>query len=170
MTVLAREKIREEIADGRIVIEPFDEDQVGPASIDLTLDSEFRIYNEIQDVYPVNENSDPDDLTRVIEVEDTILLKPGQTLHGITKERISLPSDICGWIEGRSRFARLGMLVHITAGFIQPGVSNRQVLEIGNVSPVPLELQPGTRICQIVLERTEGEASYQGRYADQDAP
>ncbi|MDY6778639.1 MAG: dCTP deaminase, partial [Candidatus Nanohaloarchaea archaeon] len=149
---------------------PFDDDQLGPASIDLTLDDEFRIYNEIQDVQTVDENSDADDITRVIQVDDSILLKPGQTLHGITEETISLPGDLCGWIEGRSRFARLGLLVHLTAGFIQPGTENRTVLEIGNVSPVPLELTPGTRICQIILERTEGEARYSGRYADQESP
>jgi len=170
MSILTRDAILEELDSGRLTIEPFDRDQVGPASVDLTLDSEFRVYNEVQEVVPVDEDADTADLTRVIDVEDSILLKPGQTMHGITKERIDLPDDLCGWIEGRSRFARLGLLVHITAGFIQPGTSNQTVLEIGNVSPVPLELKPGTKICQVVLQRTEGKASYGGRYADQAAP
>ncbi|MDY6771392.1 MAG: dCTP deaminase [Candidatus Nanohaloarchaea archaeon] len=170
MSVLARDAIIDELENGDLDIDPLDAEQIGPASIDLTLDNKFRVYNEVQDVYPVDEDVDPDNLTRVIEVEDSILLKPGQTMHGITQEKISLPDDLCGWIEGRSRFARLGLLVHITAGFIQPGTSNRTVLEIGNVSPVPLELKPGTRICQIILQRTEGTASYDGRYRDQDEP
>lgn len=170
MSVLTRERIREEIEEGRIEIDPFEEDQIGPASIDLTLDNQFRIYNEVQEVLDVTEEADMEDITRMKTVEDSILLKPGQSMHGITRERVSLPDDLCGWIEGRSRFARLGLLVHVTAGFIQPGVDNQQVLEIANVSPVPLRLHPGTRICQIVLERTEGDARYNGRYHDQSAP
>ena len=170
MSVLTRDVIKKEMENGRISIEPLDDDQIGPASIDLTLDNEFRVFNEVQDVHQVTEESDPDDLTKVIDVDDSILLKPQQTLHGITKEHVDLPNDICGWIEGRSRFARLGLLVHVTAGFIQPGISNKQVLEIANVSPVPLELQPGTRLCQIILQRAEGEAAYKGRYADQRGP
>ncbi len=170
MSILTREKIFEELEQGRLEIEPFNRDQIGPASIDLTLDDQFRIYNEVQDVHPVKEDNEPEEITRVIEVDDSILLKPGQTLHGITKERLSLPNDLCGWIEGRSRFARLGLLVHMTAGFIQPGVDNKQVLEIGNVSPVPLELYPGTKICQVILQRTEGTEEYNGQYANQKRP
>jgi dCTP deaminase len=170
MCVLTREEILREIRAGRIKIEPFEENQVGPGSIDLTLDNKFRIYKEIQDVFYVREDSDPNELTRTIEVRDAILLKPSQTIHGITKEKITLPSNICGWIEGRSRFARLGLLVHITSGFVQPGVSNRQVLEIGNVSPVPLKIKPGIRICQLVLERTEGKAVYKGKFLSQEEP
>lgn len=170
MSILTRDRIFEEMDAGNVTIEPFEEDQVGPASIDLTLDNQFRVYNEVQEVYEVTEDSSPEELTKVIDVDDSILLKPGQSMHGITKERVSLSDDICGWIEGRSRFARLGLLVHVTAGFIQPGVDNQQVLEIANISPVPLELHPGTRVCQIILQRTEGSARYQGRYHDQAAP
>lgn len=170
MSVLTRDRIIDELERGSLEIEPFDREQIGPASIDLTLDNQFRIYNEVQDVHPVKEDVEPEEITRVIEVDDSILLKPGQALHGITKERLSLPNDLCGWIEGRSRFARLGLLVHMTAGFIQPGVDNKQVLEIGNVSPVPLELHPGTKICQVILQRTEGEEEYNGQYANQKRP
>lgn len=170
MSILTRDAINKELETGRLQIEPLDDDQIGPASIDLTLDNQFRVFNEVQDVYTVTEDSDPEELTKVIDIDDSILLKPQQTIHGITKEHVDLPENLCGWIEGRSRFARLGLLVHVTAGFIQPGISNKQVLEIANVSPVPLELQPGTRLCQIILQRTEGNAEYQGRYADQREP
>jgi dCTP deaminase len=95
------------------------------------------------------------------------VLDPGATIHGITRERLTLPPDLCGFLEGRSRYARLGLMIHVTSAFVQPGVSNRQVLEISNVSGRPLEIHPGTRLCQIVLFRTEGEAVYRGRFADQ---
>ncbi len=62
----------------------------------------------------------------------------------------------------------MGLVIHMTASFIQPGINNRQVLEIGNLAPFPLVLKPGVRICQIIFERTEGEALYQGRFMNQD--
>jgi dCTP deaminase len=95
---------------------------------------------------------------------------PGGTIHGITAERITLPTDLCGFLEGRSRFARLGLMIHVTSAFVQPGVSNRQVLEMSNVAGHPLEIHAGVRLCQIVLMRTEGHARYTGRFARQDRP
>ena len=89
---------------------------------------------------------------------------------GITVESVSLPEDVCGWLEGRSRFARMGLAVHVTASFMQPGISNRQVLEISNLSPHPLELHAGTSICQFIFQRCEGSARYQGRFASQERP
>ncbi|NCN03456.1 MAG: dCTP deaminase, partial [Candidatus Pacebacteria bacterium] len=85
----------------------------------------------------------------------------------ITKEKITLPGNICGWLEGRSRFARLGLLIHISAGLIQPGVDNHQVLEITNLSPNTLVLYAGERICQLAFQRCEGEAFYKGRFEKQ---
>jgi dCTP deaminase len=97
------------------------------------------------------------------------VLAPGCTIHGITRERISLPPFLCGFLEGRSRFARLGLMIHVTSAFVQPGVNNRQVLEMSNVSNRPLRIHAGVRLCQIVLMRTEGEAVYAGRFKDQGA-
>ena len=96
------------------------------------------------------------------------MLDPGVTIHGITRERVTLPPDVCGFLEGRSRFARLGLMVHVTSAFVQPGVRNRQVLEMSNVSSRSLRLHAGVRVCQLVLMRTDGEAVYQGRFAHQD--
>ncbi len=96
------------------------------------------------------------------------LLEAGATIHGITRERVGLPPDLCGFLEGRSRYARLGLMVHVTSALVQPGVYNHQVLEMGNVSGHPLRIHAGVRICQLVLMRTEGEAVYRGRFADQD--
>jgi dCTP deaminase len=167
MGVLTREEILKEIRQGTIEIDPFEEDQVGPGSIDLRLGNEFRVFKKLRNACAVEDHITLEDLTERIEIKDTFTLMPGETVLGITHERIKLPANICGWLEGRSRFARMGLVIHMTAGFVQPGINNRQVLEIGNLAPFPLVLRPGVRICQIVLERTEGKAFYHGRFMDQ---
>jgi dCTP deaminase len=166
--VLTREEILKEIRQGKIEIEPFEEDQVGPGSIDLHLGKEFRVFKKLRNACVVEDSISAEDLTERLEAEESFTLMPGETVLGITQERIRLPADICGWLEGRSRFARMGLVIHMTAGFVQPGINNRQVLEIGNLAPFPLVLKPGVRICQIILERTEGKACYQGRFKSQD--
>ena len=93
--------------------------------------------------------------------------QPGQTVLGITQEKITLGDGICGWLEGRSRFARVGLLVHISASFMQPGICNHQVLEISNFGPIPLNLIPGTPVCQFIFQRCENPGKYQGVFSGQ---
>jgi len=172
MAILTHDKILEEIQKGNIIIEPFSREQVGPASVDLHLGNIFRILKPQKDAFPVTEEAHTESISEVVEIPDGefFLLHPRETVLGITKEKVTLPQDLCGWLEGRSRFARIGLGVHITSGFIQPGISNHQVLEIANLSPAPLKLFPNTKICQIVLERCEGKAKYQGDFKDQTKP
>ena len=172
MSVLTKNKILEEIKAGKIKIEPFDKESVGPGSVDLTLGETFRFFKRQNKVYKVTDEADFKEITEVVTLKNgrSLLLKPGETVLGVTKEKLTLPANICGRIEGRSRFARLGLGVHVTAGFIQPGVSNHQVLEITNLSPTPLSLVPGIKICQVVFERCEGESVYKGKFKDQDRP
>jgi dCTP deaminase len=168
MGVLTREAILQEIRLGNIEIDPFTEDQVGPGSVDLHLGNEFRAFKKLRTACTVEDSLSLENLTELTEVDDSFTLMPGETVMGITRERIRLSSSLCGWLEGRSRFARIGLVIHMTAGFVQPGVNNRQVLEIGNLAPFPLVLKPGVRVCQIILDRTEGEALYQGRFMTQN--
>jgi dCTP deaminase len=168
MTVLTRDVLLSEIAARRIVIEPLEPDQVGPASIDLTLGVEIRVIERGAEPIPIREDVDYRDYTRVASLAQPYVLAPGATIHGITRERVTLAQDLCGLLEGRSRFARLGLMIHVTSAFVQPGVSNRQVLEISNVSGHPLEIHAGVRICQLVVMRAEGRAKYLGRFADQE--
>ncbi len=172
MSILTRDEILKEIKKGGIEIDPFSEDMVGPGSVDLTLDNRFRTFKKLHNIYDVTDDANFHEITDMVEVADNehFVLMPQETVMGITRERIKLPPYICGWLEGRSRFARLGLMVHITAGFMQPGINNHQVLEIANVSSVPLALHPGTRICQFIFQRTIGEATYQGKFADQVKP
>ena len=166
--ILTREAIRREIDMGRVVIEPLSLDQIGPASIDLHLGDEIRVMHEGRDPVPVTDDVDYQTFTDVRPLDAPYALVPGETIHGITRERITLPGDIGGWLEGRSRFARVGLMIHVTSGFVQPGVSSRQVLEIANVSGRTLLIHAGVRLLQIVLQRCEGSAVYQGRFASQE--
>lgn len=167
MSILTRDEILKEIKAGNIEIEPFDESHIGPASIDLTLGNEFRIFKRMHTTFIVDDFADYHDITKLVKCKDQLVLMPSETVLGITRERIKLSPNICGWLEGRSRFARMGLMVHITASFMQPGINNKQVLEISNVSPVPLALTPGTLLCQFIFNRCEGEAVYNGHYKGQ---
>jgi len=162
----------QEIKNGRIKIVPFDENRVGPGSIDLTLGSRFRVFERQNGICKVTEDTDFQKITKELEItcDRPLLLRPGETVLGATREKVVLTPNLCGWIEGRSRFARIGLGVHVSAGFIQPGTANRQVLEITNLGPTPLALIPGVKICQIVIERCEGRAVYNGRFKNQNKP
>ena len=166
--ILTYDVIRREIEAGRVVIEPFFADQVGPASIDLHLGDEIRVMHAGRDRVPVTDEIDYRTITEVRSLKTPYPLEPGETIHGITRERITLPGDIGGWLEGRSRFARLGLMIHVTSGFVQPGVSSHQVLEMSNVSGRTLVIHAGVRLLQIVLQRCEGSAVYRGRFVRQD--
>jgi len=167
MSVLTRDVILRELDGGRIRIDPFDRNQIGVASIDLTLGREIREIIGSDQAIRVEDATDYRDHTEVRTLEAPYRLEPGVTIHGITSEHVCLPDDLCGFLEGRSRFARLGLMIHVTSAYVQPGVSNRQVLEMSNVSSRALEIVAGVRICQLVLMRTEGRATYDGRFKDQ---
>jgi len=169
MSVLTREVILAELESGRLKIDPFTPDQLGAASIDLTLGDEIRVFESGDGPIDLREEADYRDYTRLRALDEPYVLDPGCTIHGITREHIELPIDLCGFLEGRSRFARLGLMIHVTSAFVQPGVANRQVLEMSNVSDQPLRIHAGVRLCQIVLMRTEGGARYAGRFADQES-
>jgi len=167
MSVIAHSELVRLIRDGTIKIEPFDESQIGPASVDLHVGDIFIVYKKVGRLVHVVDDTDFAEITEEVRVQDYFVLKPGESVLALTRERITLPDTMCGRIEGRSRFARLGLLVHITASFMQPGIDNRQVLEMYNASPFPLAIHPGTRICQFVFEQTIGSGHYGGRFAAQ---
>jgi dCTP deaminase len=124
--ILTCDVIRQEIEAGRVVIDPFLADQVGPASIDLHLGDEIRVMHTGREPVPVTDDVDYRTISDVRSLQTPYPLAPGETIHGITRERITLPGDIGGWLEGRSRFARLGLMIHVTSGFVQPSVSSRR--------------------------------------------
>ena len=169
MSVLGRQAILRAMEQGGIAITPFDPELVGPASVDLTLAPTFRVFRKVHQVIEVRPNTDYRELTDKMEVPSGghILIMPGETILGITMERLRLGPGLCGWLEGRSRFARLGLMVHISAPFMGPGIDSQQVLEMSNFGPAPLAVYPGTPICQFVFQKLDGEERYEGWFAGQ---
>jgi dCTP deaminase len=113
MAVLTRDAILAELDAGRLVVTPFERDQLGAASIDLTLGDEIRIIERGAAPIDVVNDADYRAHTRVQRLDEPYVLEPGLTIHGITRERIGLPQNLCGFLEGRSRFARLGLMIHV---------------------------------------------------------
>jgi dCTP deaminase len=167
--ILTRDVLLREIASGRLAVDPLTPEQIGPASIDLHLGDEIRVMAGGPDVIAVTEDADYRAVTRLQRLDGPYVLRPGETIHAITRERLQLPPDIGGWLEGRSRYARLGLMIHVTSGFIAPGVRSRQVLEMSNVAGRPLAIHAGVPVCQVVFQRCEGEAVYAGRFRVQES-
>ncbi|HPZ09061.1 MAG TPA: dCTP deaminase [Candidatus Eremiobacteraeota bacterium] len=166
MSILTTTEIQEEIEKGRIIIEPFTNVQIGPASVDLTLSNAFRVFVRLPMHIKAIDDINYKCATKGIWIpdEEYITIHPGDTILGMTREKITLPEDICGWLEGRSKFARIGLLVHISASFMQSGISNHQVLEMSNFGPIPIDMYPGTSVCQFIFQRTKGRAIYTGQF------
>jgi len=164
--ILAKPEILRLIRKGKIIIEPFDEGAVGPASVDLTLDDKLRVFNS--DEHITDADTDYKTLTELVDIRDGYLLAPGELVLGITRERLTLPEDVCGWVNSRSRYARIGLMSHIAAPFLAPGISNKQILEIYNAGRNKIRLTPGMKICHVVLQECKGTAKYDGAWKDQE--
>src|SRR5947207_10685445 len=152
--ILSDHTIREEIAAGRIVIEPFIDACVQPSSVDLHLDVYFRVFrNHTMAVIDVKENLE--ELTELVEGSDEqpFILHPGEFVLGSTTERVALPNDLVGRLEGKSSLGRLGLLIHSTAGFVDAGWDGQLTLELSNVANLPITLYPGMKIGQISFMR-----------------
>lgn len=166
--ILSRPKILKAVKEGRIGITPFEEEAVGACSVDLTLGKEFRVFKDTKELILTGK------LDYLLHTRrkkaDSLLLKPGEMVLGITKERIRLNDDLCGFLQGRSKVARAGLMVHVSSGLVQPGVDNHQVLEIVNLSPNPLRLNAGVKICQILFSEVSGGAAYAGGFSKQNKP
>jgi dCTP deaminase len=153
--ILSDRTIREELAAGRIVIDPLDESLIQPSSVDVRLDRFFRVFlNHTMGVIDVKENLE--ELTQLVEIteaESAFILHPGEFVLGATAERVALPNDLVARIEGKSSLGRLGLLIHSTAGFVDSGFNGHITLELSNVANLPITLYPGMKIGQISFHR-----------------
>jgi len=161
--ILSDRSIREELTAGRIVIDPLDPRCIQPSSVDLHLDRFFRVFlNHTMRVIDVKE--DQEELTELVEIkpDDAFILHPGEFVLGSTHERVILPGDLVGRLEGKSSLGRLGLLIHSTAGFVDPGFEGHLTLELSNVANLPITLYPGMKIGQISFLRmtTPAEQPY----------
>lgn len=152
--ILSDHTIREELAAGRIVIDPLGDGCIQPSSVDLHLDRFFRVFlNHTMGHIDVKE--DLENLTQLVEVDDddVFVLHPGEFVLGSTAERVALPDDLVGRLEGKSSLGRLGLLIHSTAGFVDAGWDGYLTLELSNVANLPIKLYPGMKIGQISFIR-----------------
>jgi dCTP deaminase len=150
VVILSDRTLREQLAAGRIVVDPLDESLIQPSSIDVRISNLFRVFrNHTRGVIDVKE--DMDDLTELIEIpaDEAFMLHPGEFVLGSTHERIAVPDDLVGRVEGKSSLGRLGLLIHSTAGFIDAGFDGHITLELANVASLPITLYPGMKIGQV---------------------
>jgi dCTP deaminase len=149
-SVLSDGTIRRLIADGRVRVEPFDDTMVQPASIDLRLGSSFRVFHNHR-ITAIDLADPPKNITELVEIEgdDSFVIHPGEFVLGRTQEHVELPNDVVARIEGKSSLGRLGLIVHATAGFVDPGFKGTLTLEITNLTRVPIILWPGKPIAQL---------------------
>lgn len=149
-SVLSDGTIRSLVAEGRIKIDPWDETMVQPASVDLRLGPSFRVFHNHR-VTAIDLREPPSDLTEQVLVEDgePFVIHPGEFCLGRTQEWVELPDDIVARIEGKSSLGRLGLIVHATAGFCDPGWQGTLTLELNNLTRVPIKLWPGLPIAQL---------------------
>jgi len=152
--ILSDRDIRAHIESGRITIDPFDAACVQPSSVDLHVDSQFRVFANSR--YPFIDVTQPmPDLTEVVEVPqgDPFILHPGGFVLGSTRERVAIPDDMVARLEGKSSLGRLGLLIHSTAGYVDPGWDGYLTLELSNVANLPITIYPGMKIGQISFFR-----------------
>lgn len=176
--LLSDRDLRKELDAGRLVVEPYDPAMLQPSSIDVRLDRYFRVFDNARYTH-IDPAIQQDELTSLVEQpgDDPFVLHPGEFVLGSTFERVALPDDLAGRLEGKSSLGRLGLLTHSTAGFIDPGFAGHITLELSNVANLPITLWPGMKIGQLCLfqltsaaEHPYGSARAGSRYQGQRGP
>jgi dCTP deaminase len=148
--VLSDRTIRRLLQEGRIGIDPYAEELLQPSSVDVRVDRLFRVFRNSR--YPfIDVKREMEELTELVEVdaEEAFILHPGEFVLGSTLERITLPDDLVARLEGKSSLGRLGLLIHSTAGFIDPGWDGHVTLELSNVANLPITIYYGMKIGQL---------------------
>jgi len=176
--VLSDRTIREQLLAGRIRIEPLDAENIQPSSVDVHLAARFRVFRNSR--YPfIDPQMEQSGLMEMVEAsaEEPFVLHPGEFVLGATSERITLPDDIVARLEGKSSLGRLGLLIHSTAGYVDPGWDGTITLELSNVANLPIVLTPGMAIGQISfmtmttpVDRPYGSPELRSRYQGQTDP
>jgi dCTP deaminase len=149
-SVLSDGTIRRLVDEGEIVIAPWDPLMVQPASVDLKLGTSFRVFHNHR-IQVIDLADPPQGLTEPVEVapDDLFVIHPNEFVLGRTEERVEMPANLVARIEGKSSLGRLGLIVHATAGFVDPGFQGSLTLEITNFNSVPIVLRPGLPIAQL---------------------
>ena len=178
MSVLSDRDIRAAMQAGRVRVDPSDPSCLQPSSVDLHLDREFRVFRNNRYPYIDVRQAQPD-LTEIVSIEDDepFILHPGEFVLGQTLEWVELPDDLVARLEGKSSLGRLGLLIHSTAGYVDPGWKGNLTLELSNVANLPIALYCGMKIGQISffkmsspVERPYGSKELGSKYQGQSQP
>ena len=163
LMVLSDSTITRLIGEGRIEIDPYEPSLLQPSSVDVRVDRYFRVFRN--NLYPfIDVKAEQEDLTELVEIDDEpFILHPGEFVLGSTLERVRLADDLVARLEGKSSLGRLGLLIHSTAGFIDPGWDGHVTLELSNVANLPITIYHGMKIGQIsFMQMTEPASSPYG--------
>jgi dCTP deaminase len=176
--VLSDRTIRRLLDEGRIGIEPYAEELLQPSSVDVRVDRLFRVFRNSR--YPfIDVKQEMEELTELVEIDadEAFILHPGEFVLGSTLERITLPDDLVARLEGKSSLGRLGLLIHSTAGFIDPGWDGHVTLELSNVANLPITIYYGMKIGQLSFvqlsepaEHPYGSGGLGSKYQGQAGP
>lgn len=156
MAILSDKTIKEYLEEGKIVIDPLkDEQQIQPSSVDMRLGNEFKVFKVIRK--PYIDPKDEEDIAEYMESstvpeDEAFIIHPNEFALATTQEYVKVPDDLVARVEGRSSMGRLGVTMHVTAGYVDPGFEGRITLEISNIGAMPVALYPGQRVCQLVFE------------------
>ena len=152
--ILSDRTMREEIERGRIRVEPLAEDAIQPSSIDLRMDNKIRVFRN-NHISHIDLRQDTAALTEVVELKpgQPFFLRPLEFALGVTMEHITVPNDLVARLDGKSSLGRVGLLIHATAGLVDPGWQGRLTLELMNLAPFPITLFAGMKIGQISFIR-----------------
>jgi dCTP deaminase len=157
--ILSDRDIRAELAAGRIVIDPYVPEAVQPSSVDIHLGNRFRVFRNNRTAV-IDPRADQPELTELVEItgDEPFILHPGEFVLGATLERVALPDDLVARLEGRSSLGRLGLMIHSTAGYVDPGWEGTLTLELSNAANLPIKLYDGMKIGQISFQRLSSPA------------
>lgn len=147
--MLVDHQISEAIAKGKLEIDPYDPQRLQPASYDLTLDRYFRTYDDHKRHVIDPMSDERRTILHEMDIDQPFRLSSRSFALASTFERVALPANMIGRIEGKSSLARMGIFIHVTAGFIDPGFTGFVTLELFNAAPFPILLYPFMPICQI---------------------
>jgi len=176
--VLSDRTIHEDLSTGRIVIEPLGDGCVQPASVDLHLDRQILVFRNNRLPYvDVRETTERLTDKVIIGDNDPFMLHPGEFVLGSTLEHVEVPNDLVARLEGKSSLGRIGLLIHSTAGYVDPGWKGHLTLELSNVSNLPITLYYRMKIGQISFlrlttpaERLYGDKELGSKYQGQTEP
>ncbi len=160
--VLSDRTIQRLLDEGQIEIDPYDAALLQPSSVDVRVDRFFRVFRNSRYPY-IDVKQAQEELTELVEIDsEPFILHPGEFVLGSTLERVTLPDDLVARLEGKSSLGRLGLLIHSTAGFIDPGWDGHVTLELSNVANLPITIYYGMPIGQpsFVLLTEPAETPY----------